>query len=497
MKYAVIYARYSSDNQTEQSIEGQVRACKEYAERNDILVVDSYIDRAMTGTNDHRPEFQRMIKDSSKKEWDYVIVYKLDRFSRNKYESVIHRKTLKDNGVKLLSAMENIPDTPEGIILEGLLESMNQYFSAELSQKTKRGMKENRLKGYSQGGRLVYGYKKNDKKIVIDENEAAIVRYIYEKYDAGYYVNDILTMLKTKGITNRGKPFYYEMINRILSCEYYTGIYRFGDELYENMYPQIIDKDLYERTRAKSVSLRHGGMSTMVIYIFSRKLVCGHCGANLNGTFGINRHGEKYYYYRCDGRKKDPQSCQKCSVPKIPFENFIITKVVAELNKPEVMNKLLDQLLDIQNNRTDIDERIHALEQEQQQAKTSIKNMMKLIERGVSSSTIMNRIKELQEQIAKIDNDILAEKNKPIVTFTREQLQNYYDEKLKRNKREITALLINKIKLWNDKIEIVFNSPIKKNPNNNQGPFYTRTFKKSIDYNEAAYAQMLNANYYI
>ena len=116
MKYAVIYARYSSDNQTEQSIEGQVRVCKEYAERNDILVVDSYIDRAMTGTNDHRPEFQRMIKDSSKKEWDYVIVYKLDRFSRNKYESVIHRKTLKDNGVKLLSAMENIPDTPEGII---------------------------------------------------------------------------------------------------------------------------------------------------------------------------------------------------------------------------------------------------------------------------------------------------------------------------------------------------------------------------------------------
>ena len=186
MKYAVIYARYSSDNQTEQSIEGQVRVCKEYAERNDILVIDSYIDRAMTGTNDHRPEFQRMIKDSSKKEWDYVIVYKLDRFSRNKYESVIHRKTLKDNGVKLLSAMENIPDTPEGIILEGLLESMNQYFSAELSQKTKRGMKENRLKGYSQGGRLVYGYKKNDKKIVIDENEAAIVRYIYEKYAVIY-----------------------------------------------------------------------------------------------------------------------------------------------------------------------------------------------------------------------------------------------------------------------------------------------------------------------
>ena len=126
MKTAVIYARYSCDNQTEQSIDGQLRVCTEYAKNNDILILDTYIDRAMTGTNDNRPDFQRMIKDSAKKNWDYVLVYKLDRFSRNKYETVIHKKTLRDNGVKVLSAMENIPDTPEGIILESLLEGMNQ-----------------------------------------------------------------------------------------------------------------------------------------------------------------------------------------------------------------------------------------------------------------------------------------------------------------------------------------------------------------------------------
>lgn len=122
MKTAVIYARYSSDRQTEQSIEGQLRDCYEYAQRNDIVVVDKYIDRAMTGTNDNREDFQRMLKDSDKKAWDYVLVYKLDRFSRNKYEMAIHRKHLKDNGIKILSAMENIPDTPEGILLESLLE---------------------------------------------------------------------------------------------------------------------------------------------------------------------------------------------------------------------------------------------------------------------------------------------------------------------------------------------------------------------------------------
>ncbi len=122
MKTAVIYARYSSDNQTEQSIEGQLRVCQQYAKNNDILILDTYIDRAMTGTNDARPDFQRMIKDSSKGHWNYVIVYKLDRFSRNKYEATIHKHTLRENGVKLISAMENIPDSPEGIILESLLE---------------------------------------------------------------------------------------------------------------------------------------------------------------------------------------------------------------------------------------------------------------------------------------------------------------------------------------------------------------------------------------
>ena len=130
MKTAVIYARYSSDNQTEQSIEGQLRYCQDYAERNGISILNTYIDRAMTGTNDNRSDFQQMIKDSESKEFEYVIVYKLDRFSRNKYETAKYKKLLKDNGVKLLSAMENIPDTPEGIILESLLEGMAEYYSA-------------------------------------------------------------------------------------------------------------------------------------------------------------------------------------------------------------------------------------------------------------------------------------------------------------------------------------------------------------------------------
>ena len=103
-----------------------MRVCQEYAERNGILIVANYIDRAMTGTNDNRPDFQRMIKDSAKREWDYVLVYKFDRFSRNKYETAIYKKALRDNGVKVISATELIPDSPEGIIFESMLEGFKR-----------------------------------------------------------------------------------------------------------------------------------------------------------------------------------------------------------------------------------------------------------------------------------------------------------------------------------------------------------------------------------
>jgi DNA invertase Pin-like site-specific DNA recombinase len=207
IKTAVIYARYSSDNQSEQSIDGQLRVCNEYAKNNDIIILDTYIDRAMTGTNDNRPDFQRMIKDSSRKEWDYVLVYKFDRFSRNKLETAIHKNTLKTNGVKLLSATEYIPDSPEAIILESMLEGYAEYYSAELSQKVKRGLNESRIKGNYTGGHLLYGYRKENQKLVIDEEKAEHVRFIYEQYAQDVYVKDIIDNLTARGVLNKGKRF--------------------------------------------------------------------------------------------------------------------------------------------------------------------------------------------------------------------------------------------------------------------------------------------------
>lgn len=251
MKIAVNYLRYSSDNQTEQSIEGQMRVCKQYAETHDIVIVDSYIDRAMTGTNDNRPAFQKMIKDSANGEWDYVLVYKLDRFSRNKYEMAIHKKTLKDNGVKVVSATEYIPNTPEAIIFESMLEGYAEYYSAELSQKVRRGMNETRLKGNFTGGFLLYGYKKQGKKVVIDEEQAKVVRFIYEQYAMNVFAKDIIESLNKQGIYNHGKPFTKSTIYKLLKNEKYSGIYRFNNEIYDNTYPQIVPTELFEKVQKK------------------------------------------------------------------------------------------------------------------------------------------------------------------------------------------------------------------------------------------------------
>ena len=287
MKTAVIYARYSSDSQTEQSIDGQLRVCKEYAEKNDIIILDTYIDRAMTGTNDNRPDFQRMIKDSNKKAWNYVLVYKLDRFSRNKYETTIHKHTLLKNGVKVLSAMENIPDTPEGIILESLLEGMNQYYSAELAQKIKRGMHETRLKGNYQGGSLLYGYKVNGRKIVVDETKVDIIKFIFEQYSTGVFVKDIIAKLNQKGIFNNGKPFTENRVYRMLKNEKYLGRYTFENELIENMYPRIISDELFAKVKKITTKNYHGKRSMKSTFLLRHKLKCGYCGYPISAECGI------------------------------------------------------------------------------------------------------------------------------------------------------------------------------------------------------------------
>ena len=477
MKTAVIYARYSSDNQTEQSIEGQLRVCEQYAKNNNILILKTYIDRAMTGMNDNRPDFQQMIKDSANKEWQNIIVYKLDRFSRNKYETAKYKKILKDNGVKLLSAMENIPDTPEGIILESLLEGMAEYYSAELSQKVKRGMNETRLKGNFTGGNLIYGYKVENRKILINEEQAKVVRYIYEQYALGVYVKDIIADLTDKHILNHGKPFARNTIYNILKNEKYSGIYRFNNQTFENMYPQIVSTEIYEKVRQKTNQNKYGKRSIEVVYLLRNKLKCGYCGEPISAECGTTSQGKKRRYYKCLGKKRHTTNCNKQTVRKEILEDLVIKILIEQLNNPKTLYKIVSNILKVQESEDCGNTLLTSLNKEKCETQKILDNILKAVEQGVVNNTTNKRMTELEKKLEDIERQIIVEKSKTNFKLTKEDIVTYLNDALKLETQLLINYIVNQIILFDDKMQIYFNSPTIKTANENKTPFSTKIYK--------------------
>ena len=302
MKTAVFYGRYSSDRQTEQSIEGQRRVCEEFAEKENIQIVAEYVDRATSGTDvEHREQFLRMIADSEKCSWDYVLVYKLDRFARNRYHSAIYKNKLKRNGVKVLSATEHIVDSPEGIILEGLLESMDEYYSAELGRKTKRGVRESVLKGRNMFV-APYGYTKIDRKLVINDDQASNVRKIYAMYNSGATLQRIADALNAEGHrTSKGNAFVRNTISGILHNDRYTGAHLIkGIDTWESC-PAIIDRDTFDAAQKRLQASAHNARASRTghVYALTGLVKCGVCGAPVVGWSSCH----KYYYYACCERQ--------------------------------------------------------------------------------------------------------------------------------------------------------------------------------------------------
>ncbi len=471
MKTAVIYARYSSDNQTEQSIEGQLRVCQDYAQRNDILILNKYIDRAMTGTNDNRPDFQQMIKESEQKEWDYILVYKLDRFSRNKYETAKYKKILKDNGVKLLSATENIPDTPEGIILESLLEGMAEYYSAELAQKVKRGMKETRLKGHFQGGIVPYGYTLNNKKLEINEEHSKIVNHIYKQYSIDVPVKSIINGLTANGILYNSKPFKPNVIYKMLKNEKYTGIYKLDNQVYDNIYPQIISKDLFEKVRIKTEQNKIGSKSTQTVYMFRYKLKCGYCGMPISSETSRNNYHVQFQYYKCLGIKKYRNGCIKSTIQKNVLEELLLDSIVEELTKTETLKLLVKNVLNLQEEYKKKNVNLNNLVNAKNQAQKALDNIILAVEQGVITKTTGKRIKELERQIEELEKQIVIEQTNSNSYLSEEEIKQFYKTALKENGLALINYIIKEIKLYNDKAEIIFNTPIKKSPNDKDSSF--------------------------
>lgn len=346
---AVIYARYSSSGQRDESIEGQLRECYDFAERYGLSVIGEYCDRAITGTSDKRPEFQRMIKDSAKGQFTVVITWKNDRFARSRYDSAVYKYKLKQNGVRIMYAKESIPNEPEGIILELVMEGFAEYYSANLSQNIKRGNYDSALKRQTLG-QVVLGYKKGpDKRFEIDPATAPIVQRIYMDFASGKTAKQIIDELNEEGYkTVRGGKFNKGSIRRILENEKYIGVYTFMDIRDEHGIPPIVNKTLFDKVqkllehhnRAPAATKVNGG------FLLTTKLFCGECGEPMTGDGGTSRTGKVYSYYICNCRRK--HKCNKERAQKDWIENAVVDALCDIVSSDEVINTFADKFMERQ-----------------------------------------------------------------------------------------------------------------------------------------------------
>ena len=459
---AVIYARYSSETQREESIEGQLRECYAFARKNDISVVGEYIDRAFSAKTDKRPDFQKMIKDSAKRNFDLVIVWKLDRFARNRYDSANYKAVLKRNGVNVMSATESISEGSEGILLESVLEGMAEYYSADLSEKVIRGHTENALKCKYNGGTLPVGYTTDkEQNYHIDPVTAPFVLEAFQNYDEGMTMSEIAAILNQHEVKNtRGGRMSIDNVARLLKNRRYTGEYIYRDIVVPDGIPAIVPKELFDRVQEKiaknkKAPARHKAEDD---YILTTKLFCGECKSLMVGESGTSATKQVYHYYKCVSAKKHT-GCHMKPIRKAWIEDLVIHHVKEALHDDKLIEDIVQMFLEFQQKENTV---IPYLERELAEAEKAINNMLNAIEQGIITPMTKKRLDALEEKHRNIETEIIKEKMKrpqlsaQQIRFWFERMREYDITVLEQRKRLIDTF-VNAIFIYNDRIIFTFN----------------------------------------
>ena len=461
---AVIYARFSSDRQREESIEGQLRECHEYAQKNGITIVHEYVDRALSASKDteKRLDFLKMIRDSANGQFETVLVWKLDRFSRDRYDSAQYKHILKKNGVRVISATEPISEGPEGIILEAMLEGIAEYYSAELSVKIHRGQKENALKCRNNGGVIPLGYKLGaDQVLEVDPVTAPIVQEIFKRYADGETIKEIQTDLNKRGLkTSYGQPFHYSAFSTILKNRKYIGEYKYQDVVIPNGIPAIVEQDIFDRAQMRRERNRRAPAAAKAedAYLLTTKLFCGKCGKMMVGESGKGRAGRIYRYYKCHSAK-NKTGCDKKPVKKEWIEDIVVNQTMQLVFDDTVMQRLTDRLVELQGKES-YDAR--ALNKQLAEVSKSLNNVMKAIEAGIITETTKQRLEELEAQRAEIENNIAVERIKSPV-LSREQIEFFLAQFRKTDvndeeaRQRLIDCFVNAVYVYDDRIVFAFN----------------------------------------
>lgn len=419
-----LYARFSSDNQRSESIDAQIRAMQAYCKQHNFVIVETYIDEAKSATTDRRPAFQQMICDSSARTFNILLVHKLDRFARNRYDSAVYKRELKKNGVTVYSVLENLDNSPESIMMEAVLEGMSEYYSQNLAREVMKGMRETAIQCKHTGGIPPLGYDvdPDTRKLVINEEEADTVRLIFNMYSDGQGYSAILDRLHLLGRqTKSGKGFQKNSLYSILSNPKYKGLFVFNrssakntvgtrnTHLYKNDEdiifveggcPQIVDTEVYEKVQAILTEHKHTGgrANAKESYLLSGKVFCRECGRSMVGNARYSgRNKLLYVTYRCPSRK---YACSNKEQNRDYLERFVV-----ELIEREILNanSLLRLRLAIEKHAKTAQKPTEShLERERKEIDNAIKNVADAIESGLISDALVARLTELERRKAEL-----------------------------------------------------------------------------------------------
>lgn len=484
---AVGYCRFSSDHQREESIEAQQRIILEYAERNNMEVETFFCDRGYSGKNDDRPAFQNMlsyVKDASNG-IEVCIVHKLDRFSRGDNSKSI-KNDLADHGVSLISTAETFGNSPSGNLMFSMIAAFNSYYSDNLSHEVMKGLKENAYKMQFNGGNAPLAYKIVDKRYVVDEAEAVIVRKIFTMAADGHSYNDIIHELNRCGYkTKTGKPFGKNSLYEILRNPRYKGTYIFNRRakrtskntrnnhkykpeeeqiIIEDGVPAIVSKELWEKANAARKYMSKANTGAKHKYLLSGLIYCGECGCKMHGNYR-NRESGEYTTYRCNNQATR-LDCKSREMRAEPLEAFVINSLCEHFFGPKNIDVITEEV-----NRK-LREEINAGREEIKAARYSLaglqtarNNLVEAISEHGYSKILSGKLKEIEEQIERCEKMISDDDSRASdVRITREDVVSRIEKlrdcmKNPDNVEQTRILLhqyIERIEINNTKIKVVF-----------------------------------------
>ncbi len=498
---AALYARFSSDNQRNESIDAQVRAIKEFAEAHNILLVAEYIDRAKSATTDDRPEFQRMVEESAQGNFRLVIVHKLDRFSRNRYDSIAYKRELKRNRVNLISVLEPLDeDSPESVILESVLDGMAEFYSKNLAREVRKGLKENALKCKHTGGRPPLGYDVDaeTRRLVINPIEAAAVKIIYSMVLAGCGYNEILSRLNSKGYkTKANRDFGKNSLYEILRNRKYTGVFIYNRSAVADPYtkrrnnhsqrsaedmitipngiPVIIPEDEFDRVqrilaqrRRHSCNAKHHKEA----YLLTGKVFCGECGCRYSGN-RKNSTGNRVpnITYRCNNRaRRTGRACHSREVNRDYLESFVLRQIEKAVFNKHMADHLLRRFREyIAVKQMERNEVFQRLEKQIAELERREDNLSDLLATGVvnqmEKAALLKKLGKIESEKLDLMEQLEVEKTALHINVpSRDELMNCFKKaralfmnKELEDQQQLVDMFVEKITVYQDEVEVVLN----------------------------------------